>query len=177
MADLIQAYTSKDEQIFRTRPKPIVSALALLLAGVMTFSMGMTRYFFVEAMAWTFLIWGALQLYYHLMDYSTRYKVTEESFNIYTPFIFWNPTRSWDWKYIKRMDVLVGRTEAKPEDVTLQVYYTPQGSTVIHREDIAYDAVLAKTIAEHAGLKPKAGQAMQSFEQIPQSVKGNYSWQ
>jgi hypothetical protein len=176
MADTVQSYPT-NRQIFRSKPKSIVAALSLLIAGLLTFSMGITHVFFVEAMAWTFAIWGALLMFNHLVDYTTRYEVTEETFIIHTPFVFWRVKRVWDWKNIKRMDVLVERIEARPEDATLQVYHTVSGSTVIDREDIAFNPELAQIIAERAGLKAKRGQAMQNFDAIPQDAKGAYNWQ
>jgi hypothetical protein len=176
MADITRAYTSTDGLIFRNRPRSIVAALALLLSGILTFSMGLTRLFFVEAMAWTFLIWGALLMYFHLADHATRYEVTDEALIIYTPFYFWQPTRTWTWKGIKRMDLIVNRREARPEDVTMQIYHTAEGSTVIDREDLVFNPQLAAIVAERAGLKAQRGQAMQNFDQIPQNVKETYSW-
>lgn len=179
MADTVGTYTTEtpERQVFRTKPKSMVSALALLVAGVLTFSMGITHYFFVEAMAWIFTLWGALLMYNHLSDFFTRYEVTDQALVIYTPVILWRIKRVWDWKHINRMDLVVDRIEAEPEDVEMQVYYTAEGSTVLHREDIAYNPVLAKIIAERAGLKAKRGQTMTTFEQIPQDNKATYQWQ
>lgn len=176
MAESVQTVTP-EHQIFRTRPKSIVGALALLIAGVLSFTQGYTNLFFVEAMAWTFSIWGALLMYNHLADYTTRYEITDEALVILTPFVFWRPKRVWDWAQINRMDVIVGQIEAEPEDVMMQVYRVATGSTVINREDMAYDPQLAQIIAERAGLKAKRGQAMQSFDKIPQDAKATYNWQ
>jgi hypothetical protein len=176
MANSVQAYPT-NHQVFRSKPKPIVAALALLIAGALTFSMGITHIFFVEAMAWTFAIWGALLMFNHLVDYTTRYEATEESFIIRTPLVLWRPRRVWQWKNINRMNVVVERTEARPEDVILQIYHTAPGSPVLDREDVVFNPELAKIVAERAGLKVKRGQDMQSFDAIPQNAKGTYSWQ
>lgn len=176
MTDTVQAYPT-NRQVFRTRPKSIVAALALLIAGVLTFSMGITGVFFVEAMAWTFTIWGALLMFNHLVDYTTRYEVTEEALIVHTPLVLWRTKRVWDWKNVKRMDVLVERVEARPEDAIMQVYHTAPGSTVIDREDIVFNPDLARLVTERAGLKAKRGQAMQNFDAIPQDAKAAYNWQ
>lgn len=176
MAERVESISTQD-QSFRTQPKSIVSALALLVAGAVTFSMGITHLFFVEAMAWCFLLWGALLMYNHLSDFFTRYVVTDDSLVINTPAILWRMKRVWDWKHIKRMEILVKSTEAKPEDVEMQIYYTAQGSTVLHREDLVFTPELAKVVAERAGLKPQRGQAMTTFDSIPQGSKGKYTWQ
>jgi hypothetical protein len=176
MTDTVQTFAS-DRRVFRTKPKPIVSALALFLAGILSFSLGLTRYFFVEAMVWTFTIWGALLLYNHLADYATTYEVTDTSLIIRTPFWFWRPKRVWDWAHINRMDLMVDRIEAKAEDVTMQIYHNAPGSTVIDREDIVFDPEFARIVIERSGLKAKRGQAMQSFDAIPQNEKGTYTWQ
>ncbi|MBX2998695.1 MAG: hypothetical protein KF893_09325 [Caldilineaceae bacterium] len=176
MADTVQAYPT-NRQVFRSKPKPIVAALALLIAGGLTFSLGITHIFFVEAMAWTFAIWGALLMFNHLVDFTTRYEVTDESFIIHTPLVFWRTRRTWHWTNISRMNVVVARTEARAEDATIQVYHSLPGTTVLDREDIVFDPELARLIAERAGLKAKRGQAMQSFDAIPQDAKETYNWQ
>ena len=176
MTESVQT-AAPEQQIFRTRPKSIVGALAFFVAGVLSFTLGITHLFFVEAMAWTFSIWGALLMYNHLSDYSTRYEVTDDALVIYTPFIFWRPKRVWQWSEINRMDVIIGQIEAELEDVTMQIYRVVKGSTVINREDVAYDPELARIVAERAGLKAKRGQAMQSFAAVPQDAKASYTWQ
>ncbi len=176
MAERVETI-SIQEQSFRTQPKSIVSALALLVAGTVTFSMGITHLFFVEAMAWVFLLWGALLMYNHLADFFTRYVVTDDSLVIKTPAILWRMKRVWDWKHIKRMEIVVKSIEATSEDVEMQIYYTSEGSTVLHREDLVFTPELAKAVAEKAGLKPQRGQAMMTFDAIPQGTKAKYTWQ
>ena len=78
MAESLQADEIREAVTFRGRPKSMVSASALLIAGILTFTMGIDRLFFVEAMAWTFLIWGALLLYGHIIDIGTVYEVSDE---------------------------------------------------------------------------------------------------
>ncbi len=176
MAESIQAEEVQDTLTFRGRPKSMVSAAALLIAGVLTFTLGINRLYFVEAIAWTFLIWGALLLYGHLIEIGTVYEVSEDGLAIKSPLRFWAHSRSWDWGHMTRMEVVVGRREASESDVVLHVHYTPEDSTVLFREDLPYIPELAEEIANRAGLTPERRQAMQSFESIPQDEKASYTW-
>ena len=138
--------------------------------------MGINRLFFVEAIAYTFLIWGALLLYGHVIDLATVYEVSEEGLELRSPLRFWAAARRWDWGHITHLDLIVGRLEATEDDVDMQVHYTPEGSTVLFREDLPYLPQLAEEIATRAGLKPEGRQAMQSFSSIPQDIEGTYTW-
>lgn len=177
MAETYQAEANVERLIFKGKPKPMGAALAVLLAGALTFSMGMNRVFFVEAMAWTFIVWGALLLFGHIVDYSTTYEVTADALILRSPLRFWSFQKTMDWGHIKRMYVVVGRVEATAEDVTVQVIFTPEGSSQMIREDMPFDAQLAREIANRAGLKPERASAMKSFDAIPQEQKGRYTWQ
>jgi len=128
-------------------------------------------------MAWTFIVWGALLLYGHIIDFSTTYEVTDDALIVRSPVRFWSLSRTMDWGHVKRMNVVVGRVGAEAEDAGLQVIYTPEGSTQMIREDMPYDAQLAQEIATRAGLKAAKGSGMTRFDAIPQETKGNYSWQ
>lgn len=176
MADSIQADDIQESVTFRGRPKSMVSAAALLIAGTLTFTMGIDRLFFVEALAWTFLIWGALLLYGHLIDIGTVYEVSDEGLAIKSPLRFWALSRKWDWGNMTRLDVIVRSREARAADVDLHVHYTPEDSTVLFREDLPFIPELAEEIAGRAGLKPERRQAMQSFDSIPQDERGSYTW-
>lgn len=176
MAESLQADETQDSLTFKGRPKSMVSAAALLIAGTLTFTMGIDRIYFVEAIAWTFLIWGALLLYGHIIDLGTEYQVSDEGLIINSPMRFWALNRNWDWGHITRMDVIVRRTEASGSDADLHVHYTPEGSTVLYREDLPFIPGLSEEIATRAGLKPARGQAMQSLDSLPQDQKGTYTW-
>jgi hypothetical protein len=176
MAESLQAEDIRESLTFRGKPKSMVSAVALLIAGTLTFTMGIDRLYFVEAIAWTFLIWGALLLYGHIIDLATVYEVSEQGLVIKSPLRFWALSRNWDWGHFTRMDVIVKKREASEADVELQVHYTPEDSTVLFREDIPFIPELAGEIADRAGLKPERGQAMQSFSSIPQDGKDSYTW-
>ncbi|MXY92737.1 MAG: hypothetical protein F4Y42_04720 [Caldilineaceae bacterium SB0664_bin_27] len=176
MAESLQAESSPESVTFRGKPKSMVSAVALLIAGTLTFTLGINRIYFVEAIAWTFLIWGALLLYGHIIDLGTVYEVTEEGLAIKSPLRFWALSRNWDWGHFTRMDVIVKRREASEADVEMQVHYTPEDSTVLFREDLPFIPELAGEIASRAGLKPERRQAMQDFDSIPQDDKATYTW-
>jgi len=176
MAESLQAEEIGEAVTFKGKPKSMVSAAALLIAGTLTFTMGIDRLFFVEAIAWTFLIWGALLLYGHMIDIGTVYEVSDDGLVIRSPLRFWALSRKWEWENMTRLDVVVRRREASAEDVDLQVHYTPEDSTVLFREDLPFIAELAEEIASRAGLTPERRQAMQSFDSIPQDEKGSYTW-
>ncbi len=176
MAESTHAGEGQGSLVFRGRPKSMVSAAALLIAGILTFSMGINRLFFVEAIAWTFLIWGALLMYGHMIDIGTVFEVSADAFELRSPLRFWAMSRRWDWGHITRVDLIVSRLEAAEVDVVMQVHYTPEGSTVLYREDLPYIPALAEEIAARAGLTPERQQAMQTFDSIPQEEKGTYTW-
>jgi len=176
MAESTHAGEAQEPLVFRGRPKSMVSAAALLIAGILTFSMGINRLFFVEAIAYTFLIWGALLMYGHMIDIGTVFEVTDDAFELRSPLRFWAMSRKWDWNHITRIDLIVSRMEATEGDVELRVHYTPEESTKLYREDLPYIPALAEEIAARAGLSPERQQAMQSFDSIPQEEKGTYTW-
>ncbi len=179
MAQAAQAEATPQETrlIFPARGRSVVAAMALLIAGALAFTMGLNKVFFVRATAWTFVLWGALLMYGHIIDWTTTFEVTDEAFIVRSPLRFWAPKRVWDWDHIFRMDVVVDRLEAKEEDVVIQIYYQPEGSTVIHREDVLYIPELARLVVERAGLKPAdKNQPLKSVEQIPPDVKGRFSF-
>ena len=176
MAESLQADEVQESMTFKGKPKSMVSAAALLIAGTLTFTMGIDRLFFVEAIAWTFLIWGALLLYGHTIEMGTVYEVSEDGLAINSPLRFWALARKWDWGHITHLDLIVKKAEAGEDDVDMHVHYTPEGSTVLFREDLPYLPDLAAEIASRAGLKPESGQAMQSFSSIPQDEKATFTW-
>ena len=176
MAESTHAGEAQEPLVFRGRPKSMVSAAALLIAGILTFSMGIHRLFCVEAIAYTFLIWGALLMYGHMIDIGTVFEVTDDAFELRSPLRFWALSRKWDWGHVTRLDLIVPRMEAAAGDVEMQVHYTPEGSTVLYREDIPFIPALAEEIAARAGLTPERQQEMQSFDSIPQEEKATYTW-
>ena len=177
MTEMIEAQANATGLIFKGKSKSMSAAVAVMVAAALTFSMGMTNVFFVEAMAWTFIMWGGLLFYGHLIDMSTTYEVTDDALIVRSPLRFWSLGRSMGWAFIKRMNVVVNRAEATDEDAGLQVIFIPEGSTQMVREDMPYNSQLAQEIATRAGLKAAKGSGMTKFDVIPQESKGQYTWQ
>lgn len=142
-----------DQIVYRGSPHNMAVGVVLVLAGISAFIMGMTDVFFAEAMAWVFILWGALFLFSDLIDFTKTWAVTDEALVIDSPIRFWTPHKKWDWAHINRMDLVAKRRQPKMEDIELQVYFTPAGDTVLEREDRAYSPELAHMIIEKAGLK------------------------
>jgi len=177
MAETLQAEATAERLIFQGKSKSMGASIAVMVAGILTFSMGFTGVFFVEAMAWTFIVWGALLLYGHIIDYATTYEVTDHSLIVRCPVRFWNIQQTMEWNNIKRLNVVVGSVEAEPEDATIQIIYTPEGSTQMIREDMPFNAALAEEVVTRAGLKAPKGSKMTRLDAIPQDAKGQYTWQ
>jgi hypothetical protein len=161
--------------VFHGSPRNMAVGISLLLAGALAFTMGMTQVFFAEAVAWVFVIWGALFLFSDLVDYLKTWVVTDEALVIRSPARFWAPRKVWDWEHVNRLDLLVKRIDPKVQDVEMQVYYTPPGDTVLEREDRAYSEALVRLILERANLKPTHAHNPASFSEIP-SAKATYIW-
>lgn len=148
---------------------------ALLFAGIMAFSMGLTDVFFAEATAWTFIIWGVLFIYSGLIDVYNIYEVTEDALIIHNVFKPWSARRTWDWGRINRLDVVVKRADGSPRSTIMQVYYTPEGELALDREDRPFDATLAQLILERAGLNPE-GDAPADLAKVPTDAKATFTW-
>jgi hypothetical protein len=169
------AQADDDRIVFRGAPGNMVVGVALLLAGASAFVMGMTDVFFAEAMAWTFIIWGALFLFGDLIDSTKSWTVTSEALEINTALRFWTPRKVWPWQMINRLDVIAKRNNGKAEDVEMQVYFTPEGDTVLEREDRVYSPQLAKLIIERSGLKSTHANNPTNNDDAP-PAKGQYVW-
>lgn len=166
---------ASNKLVFEGTPRTLVVGLAMLATGALAFSMDLTHVFFAEAMAWTFVLWGALFLYGNLLDIYQTYEVTDEALIIKNPLRPWGATKVWDWAHLHRMDVVVKRAEAELDDAVMQIYYTPEGEIVIEREDRAYNPELARLIIERAGLKPTAPENPKDLAQLP-AGKRTYFW-
>jgi hypothetical protein len=162
-------------RVFHDAPGNMMPGVALLVAGVLAFTMRMTDVFFAEATAWTFAIWGALFIYAGLIDAYDSYTVTDDALLIKNPLRFWVGDRTWHWGNINRMDIVVKRTEAQPRDVELRIYYTPTGELTIEREDRQYDPFLAQLILDHAVLKPAEKDYPHNLHNLPKG-KATYIW-
>jgi len=166
---------ANNKLIFEGTPRTLVVGVAMLATGALAFSMDLTHTFFAEAMAWTFVLWGALFLYGNLLDIYQTYEVTDTALIMKNPLRPWGATKVWDWAHLHRLDVVVKRTEAQLDDAVMQIYYTPEGEIVIEREDRAYDPELARLIIERAGLKATAPENPKDLTQLP-AGKRTYFW-
>lgn len=180
MAEVAQqpavAHSQDQERIvFRGSPRNMAVGVAMILAGGLAFTMGLTDVFFAEAMAWVFVIWGALFLFSDLLDVLKTWTVGPEALEIRAPGRWWSPTKVWGWGEISRLDVIVKRAEAKVQDVEMQVYHTAAGDTALEREDRTYSPHLAQMIIERAKLKATGKDNPASFEELPEG-KASYVW-
>ncbi len=180
-----EAETAAGEEAQPEAPRDIVfygtqcnmaMGVAMLVAGALAFSMGMTHVFFAEAIAWTFVLWGILLIYGDLLDIYEIYRVTEDALVIYNPLRPWGLKKIWDWGHIHRLDIVVRRPDARYEDAMLQVYYTPEGELTLEREDRVYDPELARLIIERAGLQPADSSNPTDLTRLPAGRTGTYTW-
>jgi hypothetical protein len=167
--------TEAEEIVFRSKPRNMAVGVALILAGALAFTMGMTDVFFAEAMAWVAVLWGALFLFSDIIEMFKTYTVTEKALIIRSPGRFWTPRKEWEWGNIFRMDVIVKRPDAHIDDMELLVYYTAPGDSAIEREDRQYSPFLAQCIIERARLKPTEPTNPTNLEELPPG-KGTYYW-
>jgi hypothetical protein len=84
-------------------------------------------------------------------------------------------TKVWNWENINRLDIVVKKRDARPQDMVVQIYHTAPGEIVLDRENRAYDPELARLVIERAGLKPADGGNPRDLTKIPQG-KAVYSW-
>ena len=163
--------------VFVGPKKNLVIGVAMTAAGLMAFSMGMTETFFIEAMAWTFLIWGVLMLYSNLLEMNETYTLTDESLTVTNPLRFWGMKRAWSWANIRRMDTVIKRNDPIAEDVKVHVFYTPADQPgVLNRVDMAFEPELIKAIVSRAKIKVEKGSPFADISVIPQDSPGTYIW-
>lgn len=168
---------SSSALVFNGPKKNLVIGVAMTAAGLMAFSMGMTDTFFIEAMAWTFLIWGVLMVYSNLLEMNETYTLTDENLTVTNPLRFWGAKRIWAWKYVSRVDAIIKRNDPTAEDVKIHVFYTPpQQPGVFNRAGVAFNPALIKAIVSRASLKVEKGSAFANLDVIPQDNPGMYSW-
>jgi hypothetical protein len=169
-----EATTSKPIR-FTGTPRNMVSGIAMLVASIMAFTMGMTDVFFAEATAWTLGIWGALLVYAGMLDNFRVFEITDDALVIKDDYRPWGRLKIWDWERLNRVDVVVKKRGAQPKDIEMQIYYNPEGELAMEREDRIYDAELARLIIERAGLNP-AERTNPDLEDIPTEEKQMFSW-
>ena len=184
MADVATTTTTPAEEV-TPPPAPIiytgsssnlVPGAALLIAGILAFTMNMTDVFFAEAIAWTFAIWGLLMIYSGLVDINETYIVTDDALIIRNAMRPWAPQKTFDWGRVTRMDVVVKRSEGSPEDVVMQVYYQPEGELALERRDRTYDPNLAALINERAGLNAADKATPRDVTRVTPKSKGTFTW-
>jgi hypothetical protein len=184
MTDVANPTTTLTEEVVPSRApivytgssNNLVPGAALLFAGIMAFSMGMTDVFFAEAVAWTFAIWGVLLIYSGLLEINETYEVTDDALIIRNVMRPWAPRKTFDWSRVNRLDVVVKRAEGRDDDVTMHVYYNPEGELANERRDRIYDPALASLIVEHAGLNPADKDTPKDVTRIPRKNKATFTW-
>ena len=154
----------------------LVPGAALLFAGILAFSMGMTDVFFAEATAWTFAIWGILLIYIGLLEVNETYEVTEDALIVRNVMRPWALRKTFDWPRVTRLDVVVKRTDARDQDIEMQVYYQPEGELANERRDRVYNAALAAAIVERAYLNPADRNTPNDVTRVPRGAKATYTW-
>lgn len=154
----------------------LVPGAALLFGGILAFSMGMTDVFFAEATAWIFAIWGVLLIYSGLLDLNETYEVTDEALIVRNVMRPWAPRKTFDWARVNRLDVVVKRAEGGNDDVTMHVYYQPEGSLANERRDRIYNPALAAAIVERASLNPADKSTPKDVTRIPRKQKATFTW-
>src|SRR5438552_1075780 len=97
------------KRVFGGTQRNMVVGIAMLATSALAFSMDLTHVFFASAIAWVFVLWGALFLYYNLVDFYETYEVADEGLIIKSPLRPWVPVKVWDWAHVSRVDVVVKR--------------------------------------------------------------------
>jgi hypothetical protein len=184
MSDVVTAPTTpapevtmpQSPMIYTGSSNNLVPGMALLFGGLMAFSMGMTDVYFAEATAWTFVIWGALLIYSGLLDIYETYEVTDEALIVRNVMRPWAPRKTFDWLRVTRLDVKVNRAEGRDEDVTMHVYYQPEGELANERRDRIYNPALAAAVVERAYLNPADKNTPKDVTRIPRKEKATFTW-
>jgi len=162
---------------FGGTPRNLVPGMAMALASVAAFMMNLTHVFFAEAIAWTFLIWGALLVLSGLLEIYRTFEVTDRGLVMRNKIWFWSRGKVWDWAEISRMEIAVGHKARGPQDAMLRIYHTAKGELALEREDRAFDPELAEAIIDRAGLKPAAKDNPKNLAQLSVERAGLYAWQ
>lgn len=160
MAEMVQTVTTEqiepatDTIVFYGQRRNMAMGIAMLGGGSAAFIAGLTTTFFAEAIAWTFVLWGIFFLYGDLLLATRRLELTDASLKIVIPLRPWGRTRTWEWKDISRMDILVHRRDLVQDSATVQIYHQFPGEISLEREDTNYDPALVQLVLERAHLKP-----------------------
>jgi len=151
--------------------------VGLLVAGGISFMMGMTDVFFAGALAWVFLIWGLLFIYVGMIDEAETFIVTDDALLIKNSMRPFSRKKVWNWADVNRMDIVIKRVDARDEDDELRIYYMdPGGEITLEREEREYSPALARLVIERAGLSPASDDNPTDLEHLP-AGKADYIWQ
>jgi hypothetical protein len=74
------------------------------------------------------------------------------------------------------LDVVVKRTDAREDDVTMHVYYQPEGELANERRDRIYHPALAAAVVENAVLSPADRNTPADVTRIPRGAKATFTW-
>lgn len=160
---------------FSNATKNPAAGLAMTLASLVVFTMGMDTYF-QKAMAWTFLIWGLLLLFVSVLNIYQRYEARAEGLSIRNPIRFWSFNKFWEWTDISRIDVLSGRRDNRLDELDMHIYREIPGELVKEREDVKFNPDMAQVIIERAGLQPVDEGNPSDLDRTPLAQKAIYHW-
>ena len=169
-----QVPTESDKIVFYGQRRNMAMGVAMLGGGAAAFVAGLTSTFFAEAIAWTFVLWGVFFLYGDLLLATRRLELTDDALKIVIPLRPWGRSRTWEWKDISRMDILVHRRDLKQDAAVLQIYHQFPGEITLEREDTNHDPALAQLIIERARLKPD-GQGV-DLSNLPLGQENAFGW-
>ncbi|MCB0065659.1 MAG: hypothetical protein H6640_04800 [Caldilineaceae bacterium] len=167
---------ASDVIVFGGETRNMAMGIAMLGGGIAAFVAGLTHTFFAEAMAWTFIAWGAFFLYGDLLLATRRFIISDEGLEIKIPFRFWTRDKKWAWKDVNRMDVKIDRRNTRATDSELQVHHQFPGEIALDREDRNFDPELAMLIIERAGLKPDGAAAGVDLANLPLGKSTILTW-
>ena len=152
----------------------LIPGLALIVAGLIAPVMGLTDVYFAGALAWVFVIWGALLVFVDLMDIYESYEVTDDALIIKDNYRFWEPKKVWAWDRIIRVDVVVNRADGGHEGAQTRIYYDLPDEGNIEREDRDFDPDLTAEVLVKAGLTA-SGHEVEDLSDLPHA-KAIYTW-
>ena len=172
----VQSALARDVIVFGGETRNMAMGIAMLGGGLAAFIAGLTRTFFAEAMAWTFIAWGAFFLYSDLLLATRRFILSDEGLDIKIPFRFWSRDKKWAWKNINRMDIKVDRRSTHAKDCELQVHHQYPGEITLDREDRNFDPELAMLIIARAGLRPNGEAVGVDLANLPFGKSTTLTW-
>jgi hypothetical protein len=182
MADSIEttlaepAAPTRNAIVFSGETRNMAMGIAMFGGGVAAFIAGLTHTFFAEALAWTFIAWGAFFLYGDLLLMTRRFIVTDETLEIRIPFRFWSRNKVWAWQNVYRVDIVIDRRSTHAKDTAIHIYHQFPGEIAIDREDSSFDPELVALIIERARLKPDADAAKIDWNNLPLGNSVTLTW-